>query len=642
VRSACIPIIIALAFASFVVLAQTVAAEDGACVQDTAACAGALRHAAQSDPAQQLAVRYTPIVYLKDQSEPCDSKGEPYAPVSVDAVLANDAVTLRTAPGETGVERPGASDLYAKGEDYFLDLPGDPSRPGCTYETDFRALAPTLANVTYAHVVTEPGKRGVALQYWFYYYFNDWNNNHESDWEMIQIIFDADTVEEALGVTPHHVGYSQHSGGEYAEWDGDKLRREGDRPLVYVAAGSHSNQYGQHNYLGRAEEGAGFGCDDATPPATRVDLEPVLVPDSVTGPDDPFAWVTYTGRWGERLKGEFNGPTGPNTKSQWTKPITWDETKLRDSNVQVPTGRTAGISPTNAFCSTVAWVSRYLLALVENAPWLLPAVGLAFAGSIFITVRNTRFDIVGQPLRRSRRMGQIFRTALSMYRANFWLMVGVALVYLPAGILASLLQAMLFRFDPIDAILDLIAVPRVVDAALSLLAGTIVFGFAYIAVTAAVTAAVAEIEAGRPASPLSAYAGVWERFGDLFRARLRSLAIIIGLAITVVGIPWAIKRSVDWVFIEQAVLLDGEDRSSALQASAGAVRGDWLRVAAINLLLLAVGALTPLLVVTPLLLLTTAVPLDAINTISSAIYIFLAPFVALSLVLLYFDVRTRQ
>ena len=31
----------------------------------------------------------------------------------------------------------------------------------------------------------------VALQYWFFYPFNDFNNTHEGDWEMIQLVFDA-------------------------------------------------------------------------------------------------------------------------------------------------------------------------------------------------------------------------------------------------------------------------------------------------------------------------------------------------------------------------------------------------------------------------------------------------------------------
>ena len=52
-----------------------------------------------------------------------------------------------------------------------------------------RAREPTV----YAHVATDPGHPGqLALQYWLFYVFNDWNNLHEGDWEMIQLVFDAD------------------------------------------------------------------------------------------------------------------------------------------------------------------------------------------------------------------------------------------------------------------------------------------------------------------------------------------------------------------------------------------------------------------------------------------------------------------
>ena len=44
----------------------------------------------------------------------------------------------------------------------------------------------------YAHVAYDPAYPGqLALQYWMYYVFNDWNNLHEGDWEMIQLNFHA-------------------------------------------------------------------------------------------------------------------------------------------------------------------------------------------------------------------------------------------------------------------------------------------------------------------------------------------------------------------------------------------------------------------------------------------------------------------
>jgi hypothetical protein len=65
----------------------------------------------------------------------------------------------------------------------------------------------------YAHVATEPGDPGqLALQYWFFYVFNHWNNTHEGNWEMIQLNFDANTARQALTQSPTSIGYSQHEG----------------------------------------------------------------------------------------------------------------------------------------------------------------------------------------------------------------------------------------------------------------------------------------------------------------------------------------------------------------------------------------------------------------------------------------------
>jgi hypothetical protein len=216
---------------------------------------------------------------------------------------------------ERGERRRLTGDLYGLSEGFFLDFPGGALSPGCIYEQDFDRYTGTVTGarepVVYARIATqddEPDR--LAVQYWFYWYFNDWNNKHESDWEGIQLLFDVGTVEEALRTEPVSVGYAQHEGGERADWDADKLDREGDRPVVYPSAGSHASYFGSALYLGRSAS-EGFGCDTTDGPSDRTDPSVVLLPDTVAGPDDPFAWLTFGGRWGERQSGPFNGPTGP-------------------------------------------------------------------------------------------------------------------------------------------------------------------------------------------------------------------------------------------------------------------------------------------------------------------------------------------
>ena len=127
----------------------------------------------------------------------------------------------------------------------------------------------------YAHVATDPAFPGkLALQYWLFYVFNDWNNLHEGDWEMIQLDFDASTPAEALRQAPVDIGYSQHEGAERAAWTDDKLERiDGTHPVVHPADGSHANFYGEALYLGSSAS-EGVGCDDTRGPT--FDVRPVV------------------------------------------------------------------------------------------------------------------------------------------------------------------------------------------------------------------------------------------------------------------------------------------------------------------------------------------------------------------------------
>ncbi|WP_131098717.1 NPP1 family protein [Streptomonospora litoralis] len=105
----------------------------------------------------------------------------------------------------------------------------------------------------YGRVVHEGGY--TALQYWFFYAMNDWRstyggvNDHEADWEKVTVYL----VEDAQGGRrPVWVGASSH---EYygddlrRSWDDKELRREGDHPVIFVGAGSHSHQMLPGDYL---------------------------------------------------------------------------------------------------------------------------------------------------------------------------------------------------------------------------------------------------------------------------------------------------------------------------------------------------------------------------------------------------------
>ena len=147
---------------------------------------------ALAGPDEDLAAKYAPVVRLVDQPEEC-GPGEPYIPTDVDVLFDEPTVALRGPWNRTDLVKigPVAGDLVNRYE-YHLDFPGDPLDAGCSYELWSRRLTKGTAPTVYAHVATDPGYPGkLALQYWFFYPFNDFNNTHEGDWEMTQLVFDA-------------------------------------------------------------------------------------------------------------------------------------------------------------------------------------------------------------------------------------------------------------------------------------------------------------------------------------------------------------------------------------------------------------------------------------------------------------------
>ena len=165
-----------------------------------------------------LAERYAPVVRLVAQAQEC-GYGESYEPIDVDLLFGEQTVALRGpwGPGDLIKVAPTAEDVSRNLYEYHLDFPGNALDPGCDYERWANRLTEGEAPTVYAHVATEAGVPGrIALQYWFYYVFNDWNNTHEGDWENIQLIFDAVDARQALSREPVSVGYSQHEGSEEA------------------------------------------------------------------------------------------------------------------------------------------------------------------------------------------------------------------------------------------------------------------------------------------------------------------------------------------------------------------------------------------------------------------------------------------
>ena len=571
----------------------------------------------EATPEQELANRFAPVIILQRQDSSCDPDGEPYLPAPVDVVFADGAVVLRQGPQQDPVTSPVENaDLFSLPDHFATDFPGHPRTPGCDYETHFKAVMGNQPPVIYAAIATEDGQPGIALQYWFFYYFNDFNNKHEGDWEMIQLHFDADSVEEALGQEPVQVAFAQHSGGETADWDAPKLEREGTRPVVYASSGSHASYFGPGLWLGWGQDGSGLGCDVTNGDPVRIDPEVRLIPATVSGADDPFAWVTFSGHWGERETWVYDGPTGPALKRRWTAPVSWME-DLRADSIRVSTAGIIGPAPTDIFCAVIENGSA-LFTLFTPYPVLVIAIIAAGLGIMLWALRQS---------------WPTLRETWHVYWSHLRVFVGIGGIMVVAPLAMSILQYLLAT-NPDFAELTRLSEdsPEVLGAL-----GAVSFltrGLLLVIVTPAVVQAVEDIVAGRSPSVRRSFKDGFARVPDLVWTVARGGLVVLALAISIIGLPWAINRTVRWMFGSQAAVLGGIRGKTALDDSAAAVRGRWWQAAANAAVLAFIGA-APGVIVALLLLILARFPVDAANSVASLVYALAQPFAIVGLTLLY-------
>ena len=586
-----------------------------------------------------LAEKYAPVVRLVAHNG-CEP-GDPYKPIDVNLLFGDPTVALRGPWGRDLVKIGPTADDLAKGLfDYHLDFPGSALDPRCDYLRWERRLTAGHLPAVYAHVASEQGHPGkLSLQYWLYYVFNDWNNLHEGDWEMVQLVFDASSPAQALHRSPVEVGYSQHEGAEGAAWGDDKLERvDGTHPVVHPAAGSHANFYGEALYLGSSAE-QGVGCDDTSGPT--FDVRPVVrtIPTDESRARKEFPWIAFEGRWGELQPAFFNGPTGPNLKTQWTEPIRWSE-GWRDRSYTVPGGSAFGPGATGFFCSGIAGGSRALVQLVDR-PLEFSLVLAALVLLVVLALSRATWR-PSAPLRLAHRRawGQILAASARMYVERILLFVGIGLLLLPISLLITALQALILGATSVLGVQtggenDGLAAFFVlaVGTALALLG----LGF----VQAATARALVEIDAGRPIGPLSSYRLALDSVAPLFGALVVAALVVSLLASSIFLIPIAVWLAGRWALIVPAIELEGASALGALRRSGRLVRRRWLKVASLIVL---GGALA--LVVGPLvgvlLILATDAPFWLVNVIAGVVYAVTMPFVAVTTAYVYFDARIRD
>jgi RsiW-degrading membrane proteinase PrsW (M82 family) len=230
---------------------------------------------------------------------------------------------------------------FESDEDHFLDVwYGDSGSSAYTNYSAHRlyyaaALSPEAGGLpvtVYAHVVRDEVPGVVTIQYWAFYFYNDWFNKHEGDWEMAQVIL-------AEAGEPQWVVLSQHHGGTRRAWTQAPVE-EGTHPVAYVALGSHANYFAGNEIYPNGKDVGNTRVEimDRTGSAGRAIPEVILIPGRANVAAEPkdwpgAGWLPFRGHWGElAAQSDFGGPLGPADKgAQWESPYAWSMAQPLDT-----------------------------------------------------------------------------------------------------------------------------------------------------------------------------------------------------------------------------------------------------------------------------------------------------------------------
>ncbi len=580
---------------------------------------------------QQLVDRYAPVVMIKEQQQECSTDGEQFRPVVVDILFGTDEVRLmRRGEGDEPdreVKRNiEASDLYGLDERHYIDLPFDPRNPGCDYEKwgHRRMVELGLTPSIYAFILTEPGKPGIVVQYWYYWIYNLFNDVHESDWEGIQVYFaDAVSVQDILdrNLTPTSVAFAQHAGGELGHVGESKVEMRGSHVVTHPSSGSHADYYQEAIWLGWGENGSGFGCDHSEAPEIELPVHVVLLPNEVTDANNEHAWLTFEGNWGEvEVPGLFSGPKGPMQHDRWHTPITWTE-EIRRNSLAVPVHPTIGPGISQVFCGAAEFGSR-MVRVFGIDQQLITGLIVAILGALLaFTLVAWRYT---------------WEAVRMFFRHGYFFITVGALAFPIAAIGQQLEKWMQDRVE--SAIVTRLPNSRYVRTLWEFVASAVA-GSVQEVLLSAILAPVVTIgayliycaEAGTPA-------GTWHNDYRIYPrvAAARVLyAILIGLmALSVVLLPVAIYKGVQWYFAPQAIVIDDSGVRESFHVSRARVQGQWIRSAAMVVAVVALVGLPGPLIGAALLMLG-GIELHLAQWISAVLFCVLYPIGMIAATLFY-------
>ena len=262
---------------------------------------------------EDIAQQYSPIFYFE--------KDETCFPVDVSYHIENSY--LYEVGSDKYETSPTAESIAANtSENYYLD-----NQKGSVNDdniiNDYQSKMNALGYKVHAHVISNGDT--TIIQYWMFYAFNKGTmNQHEGDWEMVQVVLTAGT--------PTLVMYSQHYSGQIATWN--QAEKDGNHIKVYVSRGSHANYLRSYSgVVGVANDIVG----DNGRIITSANYNLVML--------ESQPWLDFAGRWGwygsteeEAAEASLLGQAGPNGPmfredgEMWSNPIGWGNNLIQADN----------------------------------------------------------------------------------------------------------------------------------------------------------------------------------------------------------------------------------------------------------------------------------------------------------------------
>ena len=220
----------------------------------------------------------------------------------------------------------------------------------------------------------------------------------------------------------------------------------------------------------------------------------------------------------------------------------------------------------------------------------------------------------------------------------------VAMAQIPLILLDSLVGANEITFTEISLSTIIGVVQYVVLAILSV--------FAIIFMTGASVHAISRHVEGSDINVDRAYEVAWQKLRPLGGTGFLVAFALMGMALTIIGIPLAIYFAVRWAFAVPAAMLETTGPRDSMSHSTKLVRGDWLRVAAVLGLLSLIWAFAGSLLSGAVSLILglglgavindQAIVNQVVGVVGGLAWVVVTPLMLIGLTLVYWDLRVRK